>query len=262
MVRHSGYAQDPLTYHPKPRQYHPRWSFWYYSDERRMTGEEFLKGLRHHGRITSPPEHDYGRIDVYGSSYCATTEGIHFHHIMGLFRDHILRSQLTGSDLITFDIFKLGHSRHDWHGTRRRCHQQAIIRSCIYMLEGLYESDEENESEKLYLTTFEPAFLKPAGSSTRRSVPLCFEIRMRGTWLRQTKKRLVEEETRTQTTISMLTSQKIAKVIEAEMVSSHLSEFLAMEGSGIKAMIENDRYEDLTLLYQLISRVGSVQGSH
>ena len=34
-----------------------------------------------------------------------------------------------------------------------------------------------------------------------------------------------------------------------------------MEGSGIKAMIENDRYEDLTLLYQHISRIDPVEGA-
>jgi cullin 3 len=31
----------------------------------------------------------------------------------------------------------------------------APIRSCIYMLECLYETEDEKESEKIYLTRFE-----------------------------------------------------------------------------------------------------------
>jgi cullin 3 len=123
------------------------------------------------------------------------------------------------------------------------------------MLEGLYESDEENESEKLYLTVFEIEFLKASRAFYQKECSSLLQDLDASTWLRQTVRRLAEEETRCQTTISMLTAPKIAKVIEEEMISSHLTEFLAMEGSGIKAMIENDRFEDLTLLYLLIARV-------
>ena len=41
------------------------------------------------------------------------------------------------------------------------------------------------------------------------------------------------------------------------MIRAHLLDFLAMEGSGIKAMIEHDRFTDLKLLYQHISRIDS-----
>jgi cullin 3 len=41
------------------------------------------------------------------------------------------------------------------------------------------------------------------------------------------------------------------------LIKAHLDEFLAMEGSGLKTMIDNDRLEDLSILYQLISRVDS-----
>jgi cullin 3 len=227
------------------------------ANERRITGEEFLKGLK-----TSWEDHIITMnmtTDVLmymDRVYCTDNRKASiFTTSMGLFRDHILRSQLTGSDLITFDI--LNSVILDMIGMERDGDviNKAIVRSCIYMLEGLYESDEENESEKLYITTFEPAFLNASREFYQKECATLLRDSDASTWLRQTRKRLIEEETRTQTTISMLTSQKIAKVIESEMISSRLSEFLAMEGSGIKVMIENDRYEDLTLLYQLISRV-------
>jgi cullin 3 len=224
-----------------------------------MTGEEFLKGLKASWEDHITTMNMTTDVLMYMDRvYCSDNRKASiFTTSMGLFRDHILRSQLaaTGPDLITFDI--LNSVILDMISMERDGDviNKAIIRSCIYMLEGLYESDEENESEKLYLTTFEPAFLNASREFYQKECTALLRDSDASTWLRQTRKRLTEEETRTQTTISMLTSQKIAKVVEAEMISSHLSEFLAMEGSGIKAMIGNDRYEDLTLLYTLISRV-------
>jgi cullin 3 len=227
------------------------------ANERRMTGEEFLKGLKASWEDHITTMNMTTDVLMYMDRvYCTDNRKASiFTTSMGLFRDHILRSQLTGSDLITFDI--LNSVILDMIGMERDgdVTNKAIIRSCIYMLEGLYESDEENEYEKLYITTFEPAFLNASREFYQKECAALLRDSDASTWLRQTKRRLIEEETRTQTTISMLTSQKIAKVIETEMISSHLNEFLAMEGSGIKAMIENDRYEDLTFLYQLISRV-------
>lgn len=229
------------------------------ANERRMTGEEFLKGLKASWEDHITTMNMTTDVLMYMDRvYCSDNRKASIYTTsMGLFRDHILRSQLaaTGPDLITFDI--LNSVILDMISMERDGDviNKAIIRSCIYMLEGLYESDEENESEKLYLTTFEPAFLNASREFYQKECTALLRDSDASTWLRQTRKRLAEEETRTQTTISMLTSQKIAKVLEAEMISSHLSEFLAMEGSGIKTMIENDRYEDLTLLYTLISRV-------
>lgn len=229
------------------------------ANERRMTGEEFLKGLKASWEDHITTMNMTTDVLMYMDRvYCADNRKASiFTTSMGLFRDHILRSQLaaTGSELITFDI--LNSVVLDMISMERDGDviDKAIIRSCIYMLEGLYESDEENESDKLYLTTFEPAFLNASRDFYQKECAALLRDSDASTWLRQTRRRLLEEETRTQTTISMLTSQKIAKVLESEMISSHLSEFLAMEGSGIKAMIENDRYEDLSLLYQLISRV-------
>jgi cullin 3 len=228
------------------------------ANERRMTGEEFLKGLKASWEDHITTMNMTTDVLMYMDRvYCTDNRKASiFTTSMGLFRDHILRSPMTGSsDLITFRI--LNSVILDMISMERDGDviNKGIIRSCIYMLEGLYESDEENEEQKLYLTSFEEEFLDASRDFYKKECAGLLRDSDASTWLRQTKRRLAEEETRTQTTISMLTSQKIAKVIEAEMISSHLTEFLAMEGSGIKAMIENDRYEDLTLLYQLIARV-------
>ena len=229
------------------------------ANERRVTGEEFLKGLKasweDHNIVMNMTTDVLMYMDrVYCQDFRKASI---FTTSMGLFRDHILRSRLASSDqdLITFDILNsviLDQISMEREGDVVNRH---LIRSCMYMLEGLYETDEENEHEKLYLSTFEPAFILGSRSFYQNECNNLLREGDASSWLKQTKKRFAEEEDRCQTTISLLTMNKIAGVIENEMIKEHLPEFLAMEGSGIKAMIENDRYEDLTLLYQHVSRI-------
>jgi cullin 3 len=229
------------------------------ANERRVTGEEFLKGLKasweDHNIVMNMTTDVLMYMDrVYCQDFRKASI---FTTSMGLFRDHILRSRLASSDqdLITFDILNsviLDQISMEREGDVINRH---LIRSCMYMLEGLYETDDENEHDKLYLSTFEPAFILGSRAFYQNECNNLLREGDASSWLKQTKKRFAEEEDRCQTTISLLTMNKIARVIENEMIKEHLPEFLAMEGSGIKAMIENDRYEDLTLLYQHVSRI-------
>jgi len=73
---------------------------------------------------------------------------------MGLFRDHILRSRQNEIGR-HFNNIILDQIQMERDGDSI---DRGTIRSCVYMLEGLYETDEENENEKLYLTSFEGKF--------------------------------------------------------------------------------------------------------
>lgn len=229
------------------------------ANERRLTGEEFLKGLKASWEDHITVMNMTTDVLMYMDRvYCADNRKASiFTTAMGLFREHILRSSTNNSNMITFDILnsvildQIAMERQD------DVINKLLIRSCIYMLEGLYETDEEKEEEKLYLTTFEPAFLQASRTFYADECDALLRDSTASEWLRKTKKRLAEEEARCQTTISSLTKAKITQVVEQELISSHLVEFLAMDGSGLQAMIENDRYGDLTTLYELISRVDS-----
>ncbi|CAD6439243.1 ccf33876-f386-4ce7-a079-3fb624725bf4 [Sclerotinia trifoliorum] len=228
------------------------------ANERRLTGEQFLEGLKaswtDHNVCMSMTTDVLMYMDRV---YCGDNRKASIYTTaMGLFRDHILRSPLLeNSSIITFDI--LNSVILDQIGMEREGDviNRHLIRSVIYMLEGLYETDEENESDKLYLTVFEPAFLAASRKFYQAECQTLLRDSPASTWLRQTKRRLDEESDRCDTTIASSTIKKIQKVVEQELISSHLNEFLAMEGSGLQAMIENDRFDDLTILYQLISRI-------
>jgi cullin 3 len=229
------------------------------ANERRITGEKFLKGLKESWEDHNLCMHMTTDVLMYMDRvFCSDNHRPSiFTTAMGLFRDHILRANMlsTGGDLVHFDILNaviLDQIQMEREGD---VIDKNLIRSCVYMLEGLYETDEDREKEKLYLTVFEPEFLKTSVVFYQNECLSLLRQANASIWLRQTQKRLLEEADRCRTTISPLTEFKIAKVIDNELIASRLQEFIALEGSGVKAMIDNDRYEDLTLLYQNISRI-------
>jgi cullin 3 len=70
---------------------------------------------------------------------------------MGLFREHILRNSQykigTALNKVILDQIQMEREGDIIsHGP---------IKSCVHMLESLYETEEENDNEKVYLTSFE-----------------------------------------------------------------------------------------------------------
>lgn len=45
------------------------------------------------------------------------------------------------------------------------------------------------------------------------------------------------------------------EVVDKELILANMQEVLEMEGSGLRFMLDNDKYEDLRLVYRLVSRV-------
>jgi cullin 3 len=78
---------------------------------------------------------------------------------MGLFRDQILRTPIKTDFPTLLGILKriiLDQIQMDRDGEAINPH---LIKANVYMLEGLYESEQEVEDEKLYLRSFEQDFL-------------------------------------------------------------------------------------------------------
>lgn len=227
--------------------------------DRRAMGDKFLKGIKNSWESHNISMNMIADILMYldrGYSNNLSRPSIYASTI-GLFRDHILRASLreNGSDCILFDI--LNATIIDQINMEREGDviDKALLHSCITMLEDLFETDDENEEQRLYITTFEPAFLSNSQEFYKSECEKLIREADAAAWLRHTQKRISEEGTRCQTTISDMTHPKVIKVIEDELISKHLREFMALEGSGVRAMIDNDRLEDLKILYNLISRI-------
>lgn len=227
------------------------------ANERREMGEEFIKGIRDSwerhvsamGMITD--------ILMYldrGTGQESDRPPLYM-SVLGLYRDKILRHVFPSvngplTNVINAVVLDLINMERKGDIIDRN-----LIKRLLAMYESLAETDEMTDGNRLYLTTFEPSYIKDSGAFYAEEADRLMEESDAGVWLRHTERRLQEEIDRCESTVSRLSTPKIIRVIEDELISRHLDRFLALEATGLRAMIDNDRLEDLTILYRLTSRV-------
>ncbi|KAG9837310.1 Cullin-domain-containing protein, partial [Aureobasidium melanogenum] len=227
--------------------------------ERREAGTRFLAALK-----TAWQDHQTSMsmlTDVLmymDRVYCADTrQPSIFSKAMSLFRDSILYSTAIASAqpplsfLDTLNAVILDQVRMDRDGDYI---DKSLIKANIYMLEGLFETDAEGEDEKLYLTRFEQDFLNKSAKFYRDESERLLKESDAGTYCRHVRRRLDEEADRCRSTISESTSAKIIKVVEDELIRQQIKALIEMD-SGVQFMVANDRHEDLSLVFELESRV-------
>lgn len=175
---------------------------------------------------------------------------------MGQFRDFVLRTPFPEDATMTIAVVLnnviLEQIRMEREGD---IIDRSLIRSCIYMLEGLYETEDEDEAMKLYLTSFEPHFLAASEAFYKSEGESLIVNADAGTFCRHAKKRASEEQDRCRSTLSPLTSTKIKHVIENQLIKQNMAEVIALEHSGVRFMLDNERLGELEMIYDLISRV-------
>jgi cullin 3 len=175
---------------------------------------------------------------------------------MALFRREVLQTALNdASDTSILSL--LEHVLLDMISMERSGEviDRSLVRACCYMLEGLYEGVNEDETTKLYLTSFEPEFLKTSREFYFNEGQQYLANGDAGSFCAQARRRLKEEEERCQQTISNISEAKIKAVVEKEFISAHIKDVIDMEGTGVKNMLDNDKVQDLANVYELISRV-------
>lgn len=226
-------------------------------NERRELGEKFLKGMRDSWEQHMSAVAMISDIMMYldrGQSHDADRPQLYM-TILGLYRDNILRRNFDSIDgpltelinAVVLDLINMDR--------KGDIIDKNLVKRLLQMYEQLAETDELVDDNRLYLTTFEPAYLRDSRRFYAQEVEQLLREGDAGSWLRHTSRRLVEEEDRCKTTVSTMSTSNIVKVVDEELIASHLDRFLALEGSGLRAMIDNDRLEDLNLLYRLVNRV-------
>ncbi|KIV92226.1 hypothetical protein PV10_06684 [Exophiala mesophila] len=132
---------------------------------------------------------------------------------------------------------------------------RTLVRSCCFMLEGLYSTFTEEESSKLYLRSFEPKFLKASIEFYRLEGQSLVAEADASSFCSHAQQRLKEEEERCQQTISPITEPRIKRVVDEHLILAHIADVINMEGTGVKNMLDNDKVKDLANVYDLIARV-------
>lgn len=177
---------------------------------------------------------------------------------MSLFRDCILSATASKSDddeitsyLNVLNTIILDQIHMDREGDHI---DKSLIKSNVYMLEGLFQSEQEVEDEKLYLTAFENLFLTESAKFYQEEGERLLKESDAGTYCRHAKKRIDEEQDRCRSTLSESTTPKITQVVEDELIRNKMKSLIEME-SGVQYMVNNDKHDDLSLVFELESRV-------
>ncbi|BDD61097.1 hypothetical protein MAP00_006170 [Monascus purpureus] len=228
------------------------------SSERRAAGEKFLRVLKESwedhqlcmGMITD--------VLMYMDRVVATDLRKPSIYVvsMALFRDYVLRARVrsdvktTVADVLESTVLFMIQLERSGHVIER-----PLIRHCIYMLEGLYDSDTEEESSKLYLTMFEPAFLETSRIFYLAEGKRLLETADAATFCRIVLNRISEEAERCHSTLSSLTEPKIKEVLDEELIGRNIADVVDLEGSGVKHMLDHDKIDVLRNVYELNSRV-------
>jgi cullin 3 len=174
---------------------------------------------------------------------------------MCLFRDHVLRAIVPNTEKTLYKIFESTVLFMVQLERSGEIIDRPLIRHCIYMLEGLYETYEEEESSKLYLTVFEPAFLELSKVFYRSEGTRLLETADAATFCRTTSERISEEEERCNATVSKFSELRVKAVIDEELIQRNISEVIKLEGSGVRYMLDHHRVDDLRNLYELNTRI-------
>ncbi|KAF2195171.1 Cullin-domain-containing protein [Zopfia rhizophila CBS 207.26] len=227
------------------------------TNERRVAGEKFLKGLKQAWGDHQVCMSMLADVLMYMDRVYCTDH----HHpsiyttAMVLFRDDILNSPTSDADgsavlgLLNHVILDQIQMERDGDVIDKH-----LIKSCVYMLESLHEDEMESEDQRLYNTSFELEYLNTSRDFYQQEAEFLLRDSDAGAYCRHTRRRIYEEEDRCRSTLSEVTMPKIQKVVEDELIKNRIHELVEME-SGVRFMIDNDRLDELNLIYDLNSRV-------
>jgi cullin 3 len=171
------------------------------------------------------------------------------------FRDEILNSPISATDARAI-LGLLNHVVLDQIQMERDGDviDKQLIKSCVWMLEGLHEDENESEEQRLYNASFEKEYLDTSRIFYRNESELLLRDSDAGAYCKHARRRIYEEDERCKQTLLDSTGPKIQKVVEDELIKNRIHELVEME-SGVRFMVNNDRLEELNLVYDLNRRV-------
>ncbi|KAF2134804.1 Cullin-domain-containing protein [Dothidotthia symphoricarpi CBS 119687] len=227
------------------------------ANERRVAGEKFLKGLKQAWGDHQVCMSMLADVLMYMDRvYCTDHRRPSiFNAAMVLFRDEILNSPVSTMDARAI-LGLLNHVVLDQIQMERDGDviDKHLIKSCVWMLEGLHEDETESEEQRLYNVSFEKEYLETSRTFYKTESELLLRDSDAGAYCRHARRRIYEEDERCKQTLSESTGPKIQKVVEDELIKNRIHELVEME-SGVRFMIENDRLDELNLVYDLNKRV-------
>ncbi|XP_039113870.1 cullin-3B-like [Dioscorea cayenensis subsp. rotundata] len=107
----------------------------------------------------------------------------------------------------------------------------------------------------VYQDNFEKHFLEVSADFYRVESQQFIDNCDCGEYLKKAERRLNEEIERVSQYLDAKSETKITYVVEKEMIDNHMQRLVHMENSGLVNMLMDDKYDDLSRMYNLFHRV-------
>ncbi|PKA49069.1 Cullin-3B [Apostasia shenzhenica] len=160
---------------------------------------------------------------------------------LNLWRDNIIHSSKIQTRLVSTLLDLIQKERTG------EVINRGLMRNVTKMLMDLGSSVYEND--------FEKPFLEVSASFYSCESQQFIECCDCGEYLMKAERRLNEEMERVNQYLDAKTEPKITFVVEKEMIANHMQRLVHMENSGLVNMLVDDKYDDLSRMYNLFRRV-------
>jgi cullin 3 len=163
---------------------------------------------------------------------------------LSLFKENVARFPKIGPRLLDMLLESI---------RRERCGEvinRVLIKHNTQMLVDL--GTQNSKQKSVYEEDFEKHFLDASTKFYRVESQNFISENTASDYLRKAEFRILEEIERVKHYLDASTEQKIKEVVDAELIHAHMKTIIEMQGSGLVAMLKDDKLEDLARMYKLL----------
>ncbi|XP_050426064.1 cullin-3-like [Adelges cooleyi] len=111
------------------------------------------------------------------------------------------------------------------------------------------------QTRNVYEEDFEKPFLEQSAEFYKMESQKYLAENSASIYIRKVESRIMEESDRAKHYLDESTESRIVEVIEEELVKKNMKTIVEMENTGVVNMLKNDKNDDLSCMYKLLSRV-------
>ncbi|GMR32137.1 hypothetical protein PMAYCL1PPCAC_02332, partial [Pristionchus mayeri] len=165
---------------------------------------------------------------------------------IGIFRDEIVRQDRVSEHLKKVLLEMVAEERAGvtikWSGIKSACAMLVAL--------GI-------ENKSVYEMDFEGPFLKETSEYYKAASQKFLMENCASVYVKKVENCIAEETDRAMRYLDKDTKNKLLQVLEDVLVSQHMQTVVDMENSGLKAMMRDDKIDDMRSLYLLLRRVNN-----
>ncbi|CBQ68511.1 related to Cullin-3 [Sporisorium reilianum SRZ2] len=171
-----------------------------------------------------------------------------------IFRDSVIRSSKYPIQIYLYSTL-LTHIQIEREGSAI---SRSLVKSNVDMLSDLTQHKPGtpfNQDPSVYSTDFEPVFLQTSAAFYSAEADRWLDAGDAAKYLAHVARRLQQEADRVSVYLKPETHKPLQQLLEKNFLAKHQSTIINMPGSGLVAMLDEDRKHDLARLYTLFNKV-------